>query len=423
MDNRLHTYEPICNDPLGKFEIEREEDHRAKMREELKEEIIIRDAIIYETASHMCPRCGAVTHSHGKTSAIKYLAKCGEVKVRLRRLRCVACGHIVVPGAELIPESGISGGLAECMCDLASKMPYAKAADSLNIQHGIHMPAKRFWQHIQKEAIQISDTLKDEAAHLYETGEIPECVELKGEKPMIIGIDGGHVRGWKQTRSFEVRCATVATGSSQGPGKERHLENRVGYAAYCGIDEFRQRVSVLALKSGYMTASMRIFVSDGATWIGTMVHDYFPDAIHVLDMYHLKAKIHGLFGIKAEGEDALLRDRTLSAAGRYDPNAIVVLLSLWNPPDKGKAEARDDLIGYVENNAEAIRNHSLVSIHGSGWIEKGVDLMVSRRLKNRGMAWTTRGCSNMLPFAVLRYNHSWGVYWNKRKGLSDVSVA
>jgi len=393
------------------------------MREELKEEIIRRDAVIFETASRICTLCGAVAHSHGKTGAISYLAKCGEVKVRLHRIRCIACGHIVVPGAELIPESGISGGLAECMCDLVSKMPYAKAADSLNIQHGIYMPAKRFWEHIQKEAALISDALKDEAAHLYETGEVPECVDLKGKKPLIIGIDGGHVRGWKQTRSFEVRCATVATGSLKGPGKERHLENRVGYAAYCGIDEFRQRVSVLALKSGYMTASMRIFVSDGANWIGSMIHDYFPDAVHVLDMYHLKAKILGLFGIKAEGEDASLLDRALSAVSRYDPEAIATLLSSWNPPDKGKTEARDELIGYVNNNAEAIRNHILVGVHGSGWIEKGVDLMVSRRLKNRGMAWTTYGCSHMLPFAVLRYNRTWGVYWNKRKGLSDVAYA
>jgi len=401
----------------------REEEHRAKMREELKEEIITRDAAIFETATRRCPICGSTSHSHGRTAAVSYLAKCGEVKVRLRRLRCTACGHITVPGSALIPESGISGGLAECMCDLVSKMPYAKAADSLHIQHGIHMPAKRFWEHIQKEAAQISDTLKDESLRLYETGEVPECVDLEGKKPLIIGIDGGHVRGWKQTRSFEVRCATVATGSLQGPGKKRHLENRVGYASYCGVDEFRQRVSVLALKSGYMTAKMRIFVSDGASWIGTMIRDYFPDAIHVLDMYHLKTKIHGLFGIKAEGKDAVLRDRAISAAKRYNPDALAALISSWKPPDVGKTEARDELVGYVKSNAEAIRNHILVGVHGSGWIEKGVDLMVSRRLKNRGMAWTTLGCSHMLPFAVLRYNRTWGVYWNKRKGLSDVSAA
>lgn len=423
MDNRLHTYEPIYNDPLGEFETRREEEHRAKMREELKEEIIKRDSAIFDTASRICPICEYASHSHGRTAAVSYLAKCGEVKVRLRRLRCTACGHITVPGAALIPEGGISGSLAECMCDLASKMPFAKATDSIHIQHNIQMPVKRFWEHIQKEAILISDTLKEESLRMYETGEVPECVDLKGEKPLIIGIDGGHVRGWKQNRSFEVRCATVATGSLKGPGKKRHLENRVGYASYCDVDEFRQRVSVLALKSGYMTAAMRIFVSDGASWIGTMIRDYFPDAIHVLDMYHLKAKIHLLFGIKATGKDALLCDRVISAANRYDPGALAALISSWKPPDVAKTEARDELAGYVKSNAEAIRNHTLVGIHGSGWIEKGVDLMISRRLKNRGMAWTTQGCSHILPFAVLRYNRTWGVYWNKRKGLSNVLAA
>ena len=102
---------------------------------------------------------------------------------------------------------------------------------------------------------------------------------------MIIGIDGGWVRGWKNNQGFEVRCATMATGSASGPGKQRHLQDRVGYASLCSIEEFRKRISTLAIKSGYLTASSRVFVSDGAPWIANMVDDYFPEAIHVLDMF------------------------------------------------------------------------------------------------------------------------------------------
>jgi hypothetical protein len=330
---------------------------------------------------------------------------------------------VTVPGAGLIPKDGISACLGEKMCDLASKMPYAKATESLSVQHGIHISAKRYWAFIQEEAAFIGDVIEREAAALYDDGVSPEEVDLRGEKPLIIGIDGGYVRGWKSNPSFEVRCATIATGSEHVSGKRRKLTDRVGYAAECSVDEFRRRVSTLAIKSGYLTASARIFVSDGAAWISRMITDWFPDAIHILDMYHLKQKILTLFGVLAEGEAAMLRDEALAACNSYEPSLLLDIINSWHPPDNTKTAGRDELATYITNNEGAIKNHRLVSIHGSGWVEKGVDLMISRRLKNRGMAWTTQGCSHMIPFAVLRYNRQWGVYWNQRKGLDSVADA
>jgi hypothetical protein len=413
----LHTYEPRINDPIGRFESEMEEEHRRQMRMELAGEIDRLDGAGFASAPRTCPKCGGRMHSHGRCGGREYLASCGHVRVRLRRLRCASCGHISVPGAGLVPAGGVSACLAEKMCDLALKTPYAKAADSLGVQHGIRISAKRFWKLVQDEAESVGDALGDEARALYGEGKDPAAADLGGAKPLIIGIDGGHVRGWKGNPSFEVRCATVATGSEPASGGRRKLAGRVGYAADCPVDEFRMRVSALALKSGYMTASERIFVSDGAPWISGMVEGWFPDAVHVLDMYHLKQKVRSLFGSGAEGRDAELRDGALGLCDRYDPQQLAGAIAAWDPPDDAKAAQRDELVSYIGNNAQAIRNHLRVGIHGSGWIEKGVDLMVSRRLKNRGMAWTRRGCSHMLPFTVLAYNRQWGVYWRKRKGL------
>lgn len=416
--NSLQTYTPKSKDILGVFEMRREAEHRHQMRKEIANEIDLNDGILFETSSRDCPLCRGKMHGHGRCGSTSYLASCGEVRIRLRRLRCVNCGHIVVPGEGLIPEDGISAGLGEKMCDLASKMPYAKATESLSIQHGIHMSVKRYWTFVQKEAALIGDLIEEEADSLYENGIVPDAVDLEGKKPLIIGIDGGHVRGWKTNLSFEVKCATIATGSVKESGKRRRLSDRIGYAAECTVEEFSKRISTLAIKSGYLTAETRIFVSDGAYWISKMIADWFPDAIHILDMYHLKNKIQKYFGLKAEGVAELIRDDAVSACDRYDPDLLINIISAWKPESDYKKEELRELIMYIENNALAIRNHSLVFIHGSGWIEKGVDLMISRRLKNRCMSWTKQGCSHMIPFAVLRYNRQWGVYWNKRKGLN-----
>lgn len=421
--DRLQTYEPSCNDFLGDFEIRREAEHKKMMCEEIAAEIKAKDLEFFLAYPRICPKCKSTLHSHGKTNTQRYLAVCGEVAVRLKRLHCLLCGHIVVPGHSLIPENNISATLAERMCDLASKMPYHKGADSLFVQQGIKMSAKRFWKCIQDEAAMIKDVLAHEAKALFADGVIPEEADLNKEKPLIIGIDGGHLRGWKDNPGFEVKCATIATGSAPGPGKQRHLKDRVGYAAPCAVDEFRKRISVLALKNGYRSASARIFVSDGANWISKMIAEYFPEAIHILDLYHLKNKVGSLFGIKAEGIMADIREAALSACNTFDPELIAEVIRTFGPRDESKAEQKADLISYIENNAQAIRNHKLINIHGSGWIEKGVDLMISRRMKNRGMAWTELGSSHLIPFAVLRYNKQWDVYWNQRKGSSQALAA
>jgi hypothetical protein len=415
--DRLHTYEPKCKDSLGGFEVLREEEHRKAMRHEIQNEIMRRDRVLFQGASRKCS-CGGDMHAHGFTNTMRYQAVCGDVRVRLKRLRCVSCGHIRVPGNVLIPKSKISAPLSEMMCDLASKMSYERAVESIYIQHGIKISTKRFWASIQEESKLITDIVAIEADDLYENAVVPPEVDLKGQKPLIIGIDGGWVSGWKENPSFEVKCATIATGSTRGPGKQRHLNDRVGYAAQCNIEEFSKRVSVLAIKSGYLTASSCIFVSDGALWISKLVSGYFPDAIHVLDMFHLKKKIELLFGIKAEVNTAAGRDAALSACDTFEPESIYAVIKSYESSDIAKTVQKDDLLTYIKNNSLTIRNHKHVNIHGSGWIEKGVDLMVSRRMKNRGMAWTERGSSNIIPFAVLRYNKQWDVYWNTRKGLS-----
>jgi len=416
----LHTYLPICKDPLGSFESLCLESHRQQMCSELQAELEIKDLEIFTSFNRLCPSCSGPMYSHGTANPRTFFAICGEVTISLRRFRCTSCGFIHVPGTCLLPKSGVSASLAELICDLASKMSFEKANDSLFKHHGIYMSTTTFWACVQKEAENFDDVLQNEANNLFNHGVYPDnCKDLRGESPLIIGIDGGLVKKWRQKESFEIKCATIATGSSpcSKNSKKRSLDNRTGYAAKCSVDEFRQRISVMAYKAGYSSASTRIFVSDGASWIGKMIADYFPGAIHVLDMYHLKNKIQTFFGLNSDGVVADLLEDALIACNSYNPTNICEVISSWFPDDEKKLADKHALLYYVSNNAQAILNHKHVSIHGSGWVEKAVDLMVSRRLKCRGMSWTFPGCSHMLPLTVLQYNKQWNLYWSYRKGL------
>ena len=420
------TYEAGCIDSVAAFEQENERRHRVQMREEYLREVARRDEECMASYPRICPDCAATMHRHSKTGGREVITAAGIVKIRLGRLRCQACGHLTVPGAHLIPHAGVSAIAAERMCDLCAKGPYGKAASSLYIHHGITLSDKKLWSLVQAEAASITDTVAIAAERLYTLGQAPPMKDLEGKKPLIIGIDGGHIPHWGNKReksSFEVKCVAMATGSERGPGKKRHLSDRVGYAADTDVRTFGMRVAALALAQGSLSASKVIFISDGAPWIPDLIDTFFPGSVHLLDIFHLKKRIRDTFTNTRVGCNACYRDAALYAADRYDPALLLHILQRWRPEKSTRGEYRDALIEYVTNNAGAIRAHRGSRIHGSGWIEKGVDLLISRRLKNRGMSWTRRGASHMIAFEVLLYNKQWELYWNQRKGLEPHAMA
>lgn len=62
----------------------------------------------------------------------------------------------------------------------------------------------------------------------------------------------------------------------------------------------------------------------------------------------------------------------------------------------------------------AIESYAIVPLASSGPMEKGVDLVVARRFKARGMSWLRRGASPLLHLRLLRLNGAWARYWSER---------
>jgi hypothetical protein len=47
-------------------------------------------------------------------------------------------------------------------------------------------------------------------------------------------------------------------------------------------------------------------------------------------------------------------------------------------------------------------------------MEKGVDIVIARRFKSRGMSWFRRGVSHLLHLKLLRLDGRWDRYWAER---------
>ena len=158
------------------------------------------------------------------------------------------------------------------------------------------------------------------------------------------------------------------------------------------------------------------FVSDGAPAIRWIRERAFPDAIELLDWYHLVEALRG-------GRSATSRPIASSRpSGRGGPGTS--RLSSPSSPAMPRALERDDPEqaraapgGHRLRHQQPPRHRAttaIVPLASSGPMEKGVDIVVCRRFKTRGMSWFRRGVSHLLHLRLLRLNGTWDRYWAGR---------
>jgi hypothetical protein len=302
-------------------------------------------------------------------------------------------------------------------------MSYELVSKKLRVLCGIDIPTKTIHRIVRRETDSMIDTIPAEAIQLFDIDAAlsDDCKDLKGSGPVYVCADGVILRYHKSKLRFEGKVVTVTNGETEIVNSYAALQERVGYARNMDYDTFGKCAAIVAFKEGYLTASERFFVSDGAEALHSMHDMYFPDSIPLLDMYHLTEAISISFCKQCSEKQKTLRNRMYNACNRYDPHLLLRLINTWEPEPE-HAHRKEILQHYVYRNRQEIRNHIYSDmVHGSGWVENAVRLIVSRRLKRPGMGWTKEGSEAMYKLKLLEYNGTWDEYWHERKGLTEKS--
>ena len=89
-------------------------------------------------------------------------------------------------------------------------------------------------------------------------------------------------------------------------GERQHRIEKREYVSCVGaVGEFGKHLYRCAFENGYGSYQETVLISDGAAWIANMAEELFPDAQHILDLYHLKENVYAFskskFGMR-EGE-------------------------------------------------------------------------------------------------------------------------
>lgn len=273
----------------------------------------------------------------------------------------------------------------------AGERPYGQTVAHLQRQHGITVSKDllekltgmvgQFWLERDDELTRLS--FRDKIIPL--AGMECDCCCVLADGTMI------HTDGeW-----HEVRVGTISSWLGG-------IARKSSIARFAEVEDFGAELWSKACQYGYRSAEVKAFISDGSHWIRGIAEMHFPDAVHILDWYHLAEHIsqcaEEVFGegtqeskqwagclrqIMKEGKVGQALQEAEKLPGR-SPN---------------KRQAKHELITYLVNNRDRVNYpyyRSLGLPIGSGEVEADCKVLVQARCKQSGMRWTKDGAEQVL---------------------------
>lgn len=177
------------------------------------------------------------------------------------------------------------------------------------------------------------------------------------------------------------------------------------------VDTFRILLFAKAVELEYWKYEKVIFISDGATWIRNMITELFPEAIQILDKFHLIENIYQ-YGNYVLNENRKkvekFKDKIIRYCYSNEYNLIQEELKKYSKIEIPKTIC--NLPIYIENNKDKI-NYSKYEHNnwfvGSGAIESSNKTIVQLRLKQAGMRWSIDGANYLLILRCFNESNHW----------------
>jgi hypothetical protein len=227
-----------------------------------------------------------------------------------------------------------------------------------------------------------------------------------------VELDGAWVHSHDNAHGLEIKVGVVHAGSERVGATRRELVQRAYAATAQGVGGFGPLVTaVIEARNGFAAAVQELF-GDGAAWIWRLGGELVPEAIWILDRWHLR-------DARRRALRAALPDKTQRAPwsarvedrleGGDVPGALVVLHDL---AAIAPHPTLTEFAGYLTTLAPAIPTYAARRAAGarigSGGVEKGVDVVVNRRLKGRrGMRWWRDQVEGLVALRVALLNDTW----------------
>jgi hypothetical protein len=223
------------------------------------------------------------------------------------------------------------------------------------------------------------------------------------QPPGVTGCDGVLIRGRQKDQWLEMKVGCFFSNVSEvSQSRSEVLDASFVASAVEQWKDFAPLVTEEAFRRGLDCTEAIEFIGDGGEGIWSLQEMVFPYAKTRLDLYHAKKKISHRTGQAYRHNPA--KEKHREALNGYLENGEVAeavsYISKHNPRKGWKKEAARKLINYLKRHESHIPNYEQIKAEGgtvsSGLVEKGNDLIVVRRMKDRQMHWSREGAAPVI---------------------------
>ncbi|GAC1646318.1 MAG: hypothetical protein NVS4B2_35590 [Chloroflexota bacterium] len=225
-------------------------------------------------------------------------------------------------------------------------------------------------------------------------------------------LDGAWVRSWDNAQGMEIKVGVVHTGSERCGATRTRLTDRRYAATTADVAAFGAHVTAAIERVDGFAAAEQTVLGDGALWIWRLGAALLPTATQVLDRWHLRDARRRATR-SAIPDKALRQPWSVQLEEALDSGAVTTTLAVLAAMMRQYPHpALGEFAGYVHNHAERIPNYAARQAAGrtigSGAVEKGVDVVVNRRLKGRrGMRWWRERAAGVVALRLAILNDEW----------------
>lgn len=237
-----------------------------------------------------------------------------------------------------------------------------------------------------------------------------ENTEEKGNKKKVkklyIIADEDHVH--LQKGGIEEPRLIIVYDNIIAKGKRIELKNKRHFGGIYSkkIDDLWEEVMTY-IENNYDTEYLeKVYISgDGANWIKTGL-EWIIKSIYVLDEFHMKKAVNGIVGriTKINKEEKEKQKKELRTALRrlnFIKFKELCYEILAEEIEKTTRKRKEDLMNYILNNVEGIKNlyRNKKELHGCS-AEGHISHIYSDRMSSRPMGWSTTNVNNMSKLRI-----------------------
>lgn len=254
-----------------------------------------------------------------------------------------------------------------------------------------------------------NDKDRAEAAAIHSNDQIDRRkIHKRNSDILYIEMDGAMVNTRIQIDGTSWRECKIAIAflsedlkswkTRKGEIRRQILEKRlIGYIGSC--HDFQNYVLALAERFEYKYRNQIVVISDGADWIQKIVESIFPQAIHILDLSHVKEHVgdYGHYLFEDESNCHIWIDKVIDLIENSETEQVLKMLE----PYKSKKHPKNvlNLYTYIDNHKQCM-DYKRYKEHGyfvgSGASESANKYTMQDRMKLQGMRWKTTNAQTML---------------------------